>query len=120
MKTKCVKIECAQCHVIGTCQIFFGRDGKARYGRVRHYLRLVDGKSKFEYHVQGLKYISEKAKELCFLDGENCSTIAPSKIPYCNDDLGHRYNDHENFENAFFVKVEPRAGFGPATITLPR
>jgi hypothetical protein len=115
MKIKCIKIDCEKCHVIGSCQVFFNREGKITYARVRHYLKLVDGKPRFEYHKQSTGYINEKLKETNGLSGKDFQFITNT-----NDDLGHKNDDHKNLKNASFYEMEPRAGFGPATITLPR
>jgi hypothetical protein len=77
VKYKCVKMECPICHVFGLAQIFLNNDGKVRYCRIRHYLR-VDPTSKkpmFEYHKvedlealktllksQGISLSTDKAK----------------------------------------------------------
>ena len=65
---------------------------------------MEDGKSQFNYHSQTLGYLIEKI---------------PS-INLTNVDLGQRNVDLEKPVTTFIDKLEPSAGFGPATITLPR
>jgi hypothetical protein len=36
MKIKCVKLQCPICGMKGSCQVFFNKQNKIKYGRVRH------------------------------------------------------------------------------------
>jgi hypothetical protein len=36
MKIKCVKMECPICGMKGSCQVFFNKQNKIKYARVRH------------------------------------------------------------------------------------
>ena len=55
MKYKCIKTECPECGILGSCQLFLNREGRVTYARVRHY----KGKGKFTYckitNLQALK-----------------------------------------------------------------
>ena len=53
-KTKCIKdFECEMCHRKGMLQIL-----TTNYARVRHYVRLVNGKPVFEYHRNSIEYVN--------------------------------------------------------------
>jgi hypothetical protein len=55
VKYKCIKTECPECGILGSCQLFLNREGRVTYARVRHY----KGKGKFTYckitNLQALK-----------------------------------------------------------------
>ena len=38
MKIKCVKMQCPVCGETGSCQVFFNKQNKLKYGRVRHII----------------------------------------------------------------------------------
>ena len=100
MKIKCYSgVECESCHSKGMLQVFLDRESRPKYGRIRHSQK-VEGKTQFSYHPQSLAYILS--------------------LNLRNDDLGQK-NDFLGQPNSSSVlNLEPRAGFGPATITLPR
>jgi hypothetical protein len=51
MKIKCVKTEkCPICGEAGSCQVFFNKQGKIRYGRVRHCI--LKGEEDFNPNVK--------------------------------------------------------------------
>ena len=52
-----MKIECEQCHQVGYLQTL------GNYARIRHYDRIIDGKSTFYYHQ-----ISKTYAERCLSD----------------------------------------------------
>jgi hypothetical protein len=64
-------MECEVCHVIGSCQVFSNNKGELKYGRVRHYDKVVSGKPKFTYHPQTLSYVSAQLEKL---NQQNLST----------------------------------------------
>ncbi len=70
MKIKCYKIECEICKVVGSCQVFYNAQGIAKYSRVRHYDKRLNGKPQFTYHPQDLSYVSGKLGEGFLLSGQ--------------------------------------------------
>ena len=99
VKYKCIKIECPVCGNSGSLQLFLNRQGKVTYARVRHY----QGKGKFTYcRIDDL----EQLKTL--LNGQAGQEQTSTDIDLKLKDPNRK------------VEVEPRAGFDPATITLPR
>ena len=100
MKIKCYsRIECESCHTKGMLQVFLYRESKPKYGRIR-YSQKIDNKTVFHYHPRSLAYIS----------GLNLR----------NDDLCQKNVVEGQLNSSSVSCLEPRAGFGPATITLPR
>ena len=54
MVVKCVKdFSCEVCNIPGMLQIL-----TTNYARVRHYVRLVNGKPVFEYHRNSIEYVN--------------------------------------------------------------
>ena len=52
-KTKCIRdFECEICHRKGMLQIL-----TKNYARVRHYVKLENGKPVFEYHRNSMEYV---------------------------------------------------------------
>jgi hypothetical protein len=98
MKIKCKQFECEVCKRIASIQIFYNNAGAVKYARARHYSGLINGKPKFEYHKQSIEYLGK--------------TLGQDQLA-SNIDL-------ERTELSSRIKLEPSAGFGPATITLPR
>jgi hypothetical protein len=85
VKYKCVKIECPQCHVAGSVQLFINKDGKLRYARTRHYIKLVDGKPRFSYcRIEDL----EALKTLLSQQGISLLTIG-------QNGQGQKLNTHD-------------------------
>jgi hypothetical protein len=64
VKIRCFRLECEVCKVLGSCQVFFNNQGIAKYSRVRHYDKRVNGKPLFVYHAQSLPYVTEKLGDL--------------------------------------------------------
>ena len=60
----CYKFECEKCKVLATIQAYYNKSNQLRYGRARHYLKMVDGKPTFSYCVQSKEYLEEKIKGL--------------------------------------------------------
>ena len=59
MKAKCVKdFKCEICGFPGMLQIL-----SSNYARVRHYVKLVNGKPVFEYHRNSMEYVNKILKE---------------------------------------------------------
>ncbi len=98
MKIECVKSECEVCGKLASIQAFYNKSGELRYARARHYTGQSNGKPQFEYHQQSLEYVKSKLGHI-----EQVSNI-----------------DLANLKSSSILEVEPSAGFGPATITLPR
>jgi hypothetical protein len=98
MKVKCKQLGCKVCGKVSTIQVFYNKGGTIKYARARHYLGLVKGKPQFEYHKQTLQHLEKKL-------GLDQLSI--------NIDLKKADLSSERI-------LEPSAGFGPATITLPR
>ena len=64
-KIKCFSnVKCEKCHVKGMLQIFLNSYGKIRYSRVRHYNGMIDGKPKFHYCKQSIKYVKKILDDL--------------------------------------------------------
>jgi hypothetical protein len=102
MKIKCYSgIECEVWHIKEMLQVFLNKEDKPKYGRIRHSQKTEDKKTIFSYHPQSLAYISQK-------------------ISLCNDDLCQKDAFIGKANSSSISKLEPSAGFGPATITLPR
>jgi hypothetical protein len=60
---KCYKLKCQICGKEGTAQVWFGKTGELKFGRIRHYLRLNEAKKPvFDYHAQTKEYLMEKLK----------------------------------------------------------
>ena len=96
MKIKCVKIECEVCHVVGSCQVFSNNKDEIRYGRVRHYDKVVAGKPKFIYHAQTLSYVSaqlEKLNQQNLSSSKDSNTVALGSSGAC-DQYGHSNGIH--------------------------
>ncbi len=69
MKIKCVKTEkCPVCGYKGSIQVFFNKQGKIKYGRVRHYTGINEAKKpQFNYHkVEDLKQLETLLKSSSF------------------------------------------------------
>jgi hypothetical protein len=98
MKIKNVRLLCQVCNKLASTQVFYNKSGEIKYARSRHYLGVSNGKPQFGYHQQSLDYLKANL-------GHDQLTL--------NDDLNKG-------EASFVLKLEPSAGFGPATITLPR
>jgi hypothetical protein len=98
MKIKCVRLECEVCYNLASIQVFYNNEGAIKYGRARHYSGQKEGKPQFEYHQQSIDYLKGK--------------LGHDQIAV-NDDL-------KEAESNKLLGLEPSAGFGPATITLPR
>ena len=102
VKIKGYRFECEVCHNKASIQVFYRKDGKVGYARARH----LGLDKRFYYHQQSLDYVNTKLKEL-----SNIEHGQDSKV----DSIGHT-----KVEASSELKLEPSAGFGPATITLPR
>jgi hypothetical protein len=106
-KFKCFKFECEKCKVVATIQVYFNKSEVMKYGRARHYLKMFDGKPAFSYCPQSKEYLEEKLRFL----GQG----------HLNVNLENNPNVYQlNLKASPECKLEPSAGFGPATITLPR
>jgi hypothetical protein len=109
---KCFKLKCEICGKEGTAQVWFGKNGDLKFGRIRHYRRLNEAKKPvFEYHAQSKEYLTEQLK---FVLPKIAQPI-DQKQENLDQDVDQNLNN-----SSLNQGVEPRAGFGPATITLPR
>jgi hypothetical protein len=105
MKIKGYRFPCEVCgenKIVSSVQVFYRKDGQVGYARARH----LGADKKFYYHQQSLEYTNKKLREL-FAIGQN--------QVFDNTSLAHMIG-----KSSQQVKLEPSAGFGPATITLPR
>ena len=100
MKIKCFKFPCEVCNNLASIQVFYRKDESVGYARARH----CGSDKKFYYHQQSLDYINCKLRELSIDHGQ----VKALSI------------DQTNTKPSSNPKLEPSAGFGPATITLPR
>ena len=99
MKIKCYRFPCEECNNLASIQVFYRKNGSVGYARARHY----GSDKKFYYHQQSLDYVNCKLGELSIDQGQ------VKAIPI----------DQTNTKTSSNPKLEPSAGFGPATITLP-
>ena len=102
VKIKGYRFECEVCHNLASIQVFYRKDGQVGYSRARH----LGADKRFYYHQQSLDYVNTKLKEL-------------SNIEHGQDSKDNSI-DQSKVEASSELKLEPSAGFGPATITLPR
>ena len=101
MKIKCFRFECEVCSNLASIQVFFRKDGSVFYSRARHQ----GADKKFYYHQQSLEYVNQKLGELFNID---------------HGQLVKAYSiDQNKDKTSSILGLEPSAGFGPATITLP-
>jgi hypothetical protein len=104
-----VKIRCQICNNIEATLQQIGSSGN--YYRCKHYSGMANGKPKFFYHQQTKTYaeqeLSLKGVKLCSKKTRSID-IVKSAIEPINAELRSK------------CELEPSAGFGPATITLPR
>jgi hypothetical protein len=102
-------------HIVGSAQLFLNKKNEIRYARFRHYKGLNENKKpQFDYHkVENLETLKAllKTKDIQLSISENGQFGQGQPID----------NIDPKFSNSYFKqKMEPRAGFDPATITLPR
>ncbi len=101
-RIKGYRFECEVCQVKTSIQVFYRKDGQVGYSRARH----LGANKKFYYHQQSLEYVNRKLRELSNI--EHGQGFEGKSI--------ERTNDKASCNRS----LEPSAGFGPATITLPR
>ena len=125
---KCIKLDkCPICGDKGSCQVFFNKQLQIKYGRVRHIIHKnetgynpnikynfnyckIEDLSQLETLLHSINFQFPQAEQNCVgqdLTKNNIDLMAKPQV------IGHK-NLSLNF------KLEPRAGFDPATITLPR
>ena len=102
MKIKCFRFECEVCKNLASIQVFFRKDRSVSYARARHQ----GPDKKFYYHQQSIEYVNGKLRELFNID-------------HGQDSKGKSI-DQTRIKSSSILDLEPSAGFGPATITLPR
>jgi hypothetical protein len=102
VKIKGYKFECQTCQAIASIQVFYRKDGSVGYARARH----LGENKKYYYHQQSLDYVKNKLREL--------SSVDHGQEPKST------HIDQTNHKTSPDWELEPSAGFGPATITLPR
>ena len=108
VKIKGYRFECEVClktenkSIVSSIQVFYRKDGSVGYARARH----LGLDKRFYYHQQSLDYVNTKLKEISNIDHGQDSK--DSSI------------EHRKVGTSSELKLEPSAGFGPATITLPR
>ena len=60
-RIKCFKLECCECGVVGTAQVWINKDLEISHGRVRHYQGINEDKRPcFIYHKQSREYLVQK------------------------------------------------------------
>ena len=101
VKIKGYRFECEICSKLASIQVFYRKDGSVGYARARH----LGENKKFYYHQQSLEYVNRK------LELKNIDHGQESKSNSIDQSRG---------ESRLKCELEPSAGFGPATITLPR
>ncbi len=82
------RFNCEVCGKVDLIQVFFRADGTVRYGRARHYLRRINGKPQFEYHLQSLEYLHRKLCERTAEELNHKDSIS-SEAPLSNEHLVH-------------------------------
>ena len=105
MKVKGYRFPCEVCgenKIVSSIQVFYRKDGSVSYARARHF----GAGKKFYYHQQSLEYVNRKLREITNIEHGQASDSVSI--------------DHAGQELSSIKKLEPSAGFGPATITLPR
>ncbi len=109
------KIVCSICNSEGLLQVI----GK-HYFRIRHYdgADQISHKPKFHYHVIPEEYVKGQLD----LTKQNLplKTKSDFKGSLTKLDQASSILDLDNLKRSIDAKLEPSAGFGPATITLPR
>src|SRR4030042_6818621 len=116
-KIKCLKLKC-ECGREGLAQVFLRKDGSISYARVRHFSNTdkVSKKPQFTYcKIEDL----DALKALLKSQSISLSTdkVEAGQLGQRSTDKNH---DLKNSAISFAESLEPSAGFGPATITLPR
>jgi hypothetical protein len=97
-------------------QLFLNKKNQIRYARIRHYKGLSKNKKpQFEYHkVEDLETLKTfKTKGVSF-------SISKADVGQIGQDQTENNVAPKLNNSNFNQSVEPRAGFDPATITLPR
>jgi hypothetical protein len=103
MKTKCLNTECEVCHAVGLMQIFQNNNGRIRYCRIRHYLKMdkQTKKPKFSYCPQSTGYAEKKLLEY---NQQNLSTGKDFNTVTAKDDdhkeIGHSNADLKDGESS--------------------
>jgi hypothetical protein len=117
MKIRCVKTQCPIWQVVGSAQLSLNHKNEVRYARFRHYKGLNENKKpQFDYHkVEDL----EALKTLLKTKGVSLLTGEADKGQIGQGQTVNNVAPKLNNSNISFL-LEPRAGFDPATITLPR
>jgi hypothetical protein len=125
---KCTKLDsCPICGKDGSLQVFFNKQNQVKYGRVRHYIMKNETdynpqvKYNFRYHrIEDLNTLETLLHSVNFQ-----FPIAQAKHPVQAKSNSHvelvskpKNLDQHNLSSN--IELEPRAGFDPATITLPR
>ena len=103
MKYHCIKTEsCSVCKNKGTIQVFLNSANLVKYARTRHYSKGI-----FSYcRLENLREVEELLKSQANHDQKQAGQA--------------KLRSNNLNASSFNLEVEPRAGFGPATITLPR
>ncbi len=101
-KIKSCRFQCEVCHVKASIQVFYRKDGKVGYARARH----LGANKKYFYHQQSIEYVNGKLGEL-------------SSIDPCQD-VNAYFIEQNKAQSSSKCELEPSAGFGSATITLPK
>jgi hypothetical protein len=96
------RFECERCQSKASIQVFYRKDGQVGYARARH----LGADKKFYYHQQSVEYVNRKLADLSAIDH---GQVTRSKSI-----------EHTEGKTSQLLELEPSAGFGPATITLPR
>ena len=108
VKIKGYRFECEVCKnlenklIVCSIQVFFRKDGSVSYARARH----CGSDKRFYYHQQSLEYVNEKLGDISNIEHGQVSK--------------DKTIDQTNTKPSSTIILEPSAGFGPATITLPR
>ena len=118
VRIKCVKMECPVCGKTGSCQIFFNKQGKIKYGRVRHYTGLNESKKpQFSYcKLDDLEQLET------LLNSLNFQYPKPKSMGQSSTEKIH---DHTSVsllsghkDSSLKLKVAGPLGFEPRTFSL--
>ena len=79
------RFECEICGKTDLIQLFYRADETLRYGRARHYVKRINGKPQFEYHIQSIEYLAKKLKEKQTGEELNHKDSISSEAPLSNE-----------------------------------
>jgi hypothetical protein len=119
MKIKCVKTEkCPICGKDGSIQVFFNKQNKIKYGRVRHYiLKDEEGYNpqvRYNFRYYKLENLQQLETLLISLDFQFSTAKAQSK------NLGHKTaQEFHDQTSVSLLSGQPKIGFNSKIVAGP-